>query len=378
MEDDSKANIIFNRYKKTCMIMRIFKYLCAITAILITCMTFTSINIFNFIWSLAFDVFVLLLIYILRYIRVILVLRFNKIINTDCDPYTFVEVYQLLEKEDKKNKGHITTTVNIAKGLYYQGKFNESFELISSITPNYKNTFLLLQYYSGLLSCSIALKKDYEFTSLNEKIKKLTDEQKPNSAFKKMGIQLLKNIELSYLEEGNDFSQYSKIIDDSLQNSKTNLEKIVFHYRKAKLSMKMLKYDYAKENCTYIIENGNKLFYVNETNEILKSITILQRKDERTSMIMNYGVFPIEDVFIIKGCGVVAAGKVTDGTFRVGDEIIIMRQDGSEIKSTIKGLEVFGHMESAQKGDNVGLLLSDIAINDISKGDIIRKQSVLN
>ena len=95
-------------------------------------------------------------------------------------------------------------------------------------------------------------------------------------------------------------------------------------------------------------------------------------------MIMNYGVFPIEDVFIIKGCGVVAAGKVTDGTFRVGDEIIIMRQDGSEIKSTIKGLEVFGHMESAQKGDNVGLLLSDIAINDISKGDIIRKQSVLN
>ena len=95
-------------------------------------------------------------------------------------------------------------------------------------------------------------------------------------------------------------------------------------------------------------------------------------------MKMNYGVFPVQDIFMIKGRGVVVAGKVAEGTFQVGDDIIIIRHDGSEIKSTIRSIEIFGHIEYAQKGDNVGLLLSDVAIDDIGKGDIIKRQSILN
>ena len=90
-------------------------------------------------------------------------------------------------------------------------------------------------------------------------------------------------------------------------------------------------------------------------------------------MIMNYGIFPVIEVFIIKRRGVVATGRVAEGTFQVGDDVIILRQDGSEIKSKVNGIEIFGIIPYAEKGDMVGLLLADVSIEDINSGDLIKR-----
>lgn len=90
-------------------------------------------------------------------------------------------------------------------------------------------------------------------------------------------------------------------------------------------------------------------------------------------MKMEYGVFPVEDVFEINKRGVVAAGRVADGTFQEGDAITIHRIGGSAIPSKVLRIEIFGHINYAAKGDNVGLLLENITLSDISKGDIIKR-----
>ena len=90
-------------------------------------------------------------------------------------------------------------------------------------------------------------------------------------------------------------------------------------------------------------------------------------------MVMDYGIFPVTEVFVIKRRGVVASGRVEEGTFQVGDDVLIVRQDGSEIKSRVNGIELFGILPYAEKGDMVGLLLAGISMEDVASSDIIKR-----
>lgn len=90
---------------------------------------------------------------------------------------------------------------------------------------------------------------------------------------------------------------------------------------------------------------------------------------------MNYGIFPVQDVFEIKGRGVVAAGRVLDGIFRREDNVVIMRSGKRVAVSKIKGIEIFGYISCAMKGDNVGLLLAGLTKEDLCIDDIIIREA---
>jgi elongation factor Tu len=81
----------------------------------------------------------------------------------------------------------------------------------------------------------------------------------------------------------------------------------------------------------------------------------------------------VEDVFSIKGRGTVATGKIESGTLRVGDEVRITRQNGGIGKTAkVSGLEMFRKTaKEAAAGDNVGVLLKDVAKSDLEHGDIL-------
>lgn len=80
--------------------------------------------------------------------------------------------------------------------------------------------------------------------------------------------------------------------------------------------------------------------------------------------------FTIDDIFTIKGRGVVVTGRIESGTIHKDDTVIIHTQKGT-IQSTITGIEMFrqGLITSASEGDNVGLLLSGIDSTDVKPGD---------
>jgi LSD1 subclass zinc finger protein len=80
----------------------------------------------------------------------------------------------------------------------------------------------------------------------------------------------------------------------------------------------------------------------------------------------------VVDVFSIKGRGTVATGRIESGTLRVGDQVRIMRANGSSKMTTVSGVEMFRKMlPKAKVGDNVGVLLKEVAKNDIQPGDIL-------
>ncbi|GLC82319.1 hypothetical protein LBYZC6_44330 [Lacrimispora brassicae] len=51
-----------------------------------------------------------------------------------------------------------------------------------------------------------------------------------------------------------------------------------------------------------------------------------------------------------------------------------MRSGKRIATSRIKGIEIFGYIPYAMKGDNVGLLLAGITIEEIFIGDIVMRE----
>ncbi len=95
--------------------------------------------------------------------------------------------------------------------------------------------------------------------------------------------------------------------------------------------------------------------------------------DEVTGMNTAF-YMEIEDVFSITGRGTVVTGRVKNNSISVGETVKLCRKDGSITETTITGIEMFRKIiDTAEKGDNVGVLLRGINRDEVASGDILRK-----
>ncbi|MBE6598901.1 MAG: elongation factor Tu [Ruminococcaceae bacterium] len=85
-------------------------------------------------------------------------------------------------------------------------------------------------------------------------------------------------------------------------------------------------------------------------------------------------LMPVEDVFSITGRGTVATGRVERGTVKMGDVVEIVGLTDEKKSTTITGVEMFRKLlDSAEAGDNVGLLLRGIDKKAIERGQVLCK-----
>ena len=85
-------------------------------------------------------------------------------------------------------------------------------------------------------------------------------------------------------------------------------------------------------------------------------------------------LMPVEDVFSISGRGTVATGRVERGTLKMSDTVEIVGLSDEKKTTVITGIEMFRKLlDSAEAGDNVGLLLRGIDKKAIERGQVICK-----
>ena len=85
-------------------------------------------------------------------------------------------------------------------------------------------------------------------------------------------------------------------------------------------------------------------------------------------------LMPVEDVFSITGRGTVATGRVERGTVKMGDTVEIIGLTDERKTTVITGVEMFRKLlDSAEAGDNVGLLLRGIDKKGIERGQVLCK-----
>jgi elongation factor Tu len=86
----------------------------------------------------------------------------------------------------------------------------------------------------------------------------------------------------------------------------------------------------------------------------------------------------VEDVFTISGRGTVPTGRVERGVLNRGMEVEIVGLRESTRKTVVTDIEMFRKsLESAQAGDNVGLLLRGIERKDIERGMVIAQPGTI-
>ncbi|AEF81679.1 EF-Tu/IF-2/RF-3 family GTPase [Leadbettera azotonutricia] len=95
-----------------------------------------------------------------------------------------------------------------------------------------------------------------------------------------------------------------------------------------------------------------------------------------SSAVRAQGDFPntltVDDVYSITGRGCVVTGQISAGLFTTGDQVNILRVNGSTAAAEIGGIESpRKRVNAAYKGDSVGILLMDITKSDIGPGDLI-------
>ena len=84
-------------------------------------------------------------------------------------------------------------------------------------------------------------------------------------------------------------------------------------------------------------------------------------------------LMPVEDVFNIEGRGTVATGRVERGILKKMEEVEIVGIKPTT-KTTVTDIEMFRKLlDSAEAGDNVGVLLRGIKKEDVERGQVIAK-----
>lgn len=78
---------------------------------------------------------------------------------------------------------------------------------------------------------------------------------------------------------------------------------------------------------------------------------------------------PIQDVYKIKGAGIVPVGRVETGVMKVGDKIIVMPD---EFQGEVRSIEMHHEgINKAEPGDNVGFNIRGAKMKDLHRGDVV-------
>jgi elongation factor Tu len=84
-------------------------------------------------------------------------------------------------------------------------------------------------------------------------------------------------------------------------------------------------------------------------------------------------LMPVEDVFSITGRGTVATGRVERGSVKIQEEVELIGL-GVHKKTVVTGVEMFRkELDSAQAGDNAGILLRGVDKKEIERGMVLAK-----
>ena len=90
-------------------------------------------------------------------------------------------------------------------------------------------------------------------------------------------------------------------------------------------------------------------------------------------------LMPIEDVMTISGRGTVVTGRVERGTLKVQEEVEIVGLSKESSKTVVTGVEMFRKtLDSAEAGDNIGVLLRGTQRNEVERGQVLAQPGTIH
>src|SRR3989339_1440525 len=115
-------------------------------------------------------------------------------------------------------------------------------------------------------------------------------------------------------------------------------------------------------------KSQNMPWYKGKT--LLESFDDLKEPEKPTQLPLR---LPIQDVYKIKGIGVVPVGRVETGVMKVNDKVIVVpAREGKGVTGEVKSIEMHHEqLQQAEPGDNVGFSIRGVQKKDIARGDVL-------
>jgi translation elongation factor EF-Tu-like GTPase len=112
---------------------------------------------------------------------------------------------------------------------------------------------------------------------------------------------------------------------------------------------------------------------ISDTDEAISKFSsrVLPDAGSNKSIAHSFAMI-VEDVFCIAGRGTVVIGRVQHGIVEIGDRLLL-EAPASCTETVVRSVEKFQQsVKQACQGETVGLLLSDIGVEQAPKGTLVR------
>ena len=199
--------------------------------------------------------------------------NYMNILDNELDPEKFIELTENEYNRNKNKKYRNYMKLNLVAGYSSSGKIETAYEKLKEVDLSkklYRERNKILYYYNEALILNVLGKKE-EATEiynkeLSEEIENIGKRKKDSEIYN-----LVKALEGMLFHE-NDNEKMIEILNEALKKSKTKRQNLGFKYLLATHKEKIGEIEEAMELYKEVIENGNKLYIVQEAREKLKKL----------------------------------------------------------------------------------------------------------
>ena len=271
-------SLIFDFYERRKMTIR--KKLILIN---ISFITFVLLIIFVFLLYFQYTVYsyilitILILIQVLRLDKKLLMYYYKKYINIldkELDPEKFIEITQNEYDRNKNKRYRNYMKLNLCAGYSSLGKVEEAYQNLKDIDLSKKSLFReqdkILYYYNEALLLHGLERKEEAIVIYKEKVLKMMEKFKTKKGLDETNamIEFLNGI----LFYENDSTKMIEILSETLKRLSVKRQVLVIKHLLANYKSKAGETEEARKLYEEVIENGNKLYIVEEAKEKLNKM----------------------------------------------------------------------------------------------------------
>lgn len=201
---------------------------------------------------------------------------FWSILNKDCDPVKFEAVCRLLIEKEKSP----LHTLNLARALFYQGRFEEALALAKTLPKFKEGTNPYFQYASLLVNCYEMLGEQDRIDEIRGKLQRVVAGMREKNRAIGNGRQLLVIIDCILASMNRDTIRCRELSDQLYDTASFALSRVSISMRMAQLDFAAGAGKSAADRCEYIVDDGGTTFYVERAAALLEQCQG-RRKNEK-------------------------------------------------------------------------------------------------